>query len=205
MSIHRRRVLKALGASSVTAVAGCFSRAGLGSRSGTNTSTETDHDEKDAQPILTGYTVSEYTVRPTVEHTSDMDAWGVFIGTESIAADYFSDADGADVGKVEAFIEETDFEAGDRLLYVEAYAPQTCYELILTDDPEVAANGLPAVAMTVNRTEPDDQPCGDAMTPVDSLIRLSFDIENGSPTDVIEVAVSGYKDEAEKLLIEIDR
>lgn len=70
---------------------------------------------------------------------------------------------------------------------------------------EFGANGLPLVVSHMNRIEPDDQPCGDATTSLDSLIRLSFDIENGAPTDVIEVTVTEHKDEVEELLIEIDR
>lgn len=202
MSMQRRTVLKIGGAATLAAVAGCLTAPGQREPPGNDTGSG---DEKDAVPVLTGYTVSDHTVRPTVEHYSDMDAWGLFLDSPSTAEDSFSDSEGGDAEDVWAFIESTDFEAGDRLLYVEAYGPQTCYELILADDPEIGSNGLPTVRTTVNRTKPAGQPCGDAVSPVDILLRLSFDIENGPLPNVTEVIVSGYKDEPEELLIDIEQ
>lgn len=201
MNMARRRFMTGLCTASLVAVAGCLSSAA----SENDPDDNDDDDDKDSEPILTGYSVSDQTVRPAVEHASEMDAWGVFVGSRSTAVDYFTNGDGGDAEALQTFLEETDFEAGDRLLYVEGYAPQTCYELVIDEEPKIAANGLPAVGLGVNRTAPDDQPCGDAITAVDSLLRLSFDIENGAPTDVIEVTVTGYKDDPEELLIEIDR
>lgn len=134
-----------------------------------------------------------------------MDAWGVFVGSETVAEEYFGSVDEDGAEKVQQFVDETNFKAGDYLLYVEAYAPQTCYELILGDEPEIAENVLPNVELEVNRTKPDDEPCGDAMTAVDLLVRLSFDLDEGGPADIIEVTVAEHRDNPEELAIETDR
>lgn len=218
MSIQRRRFMQAVSASSAIVIAGCISDTSpensTGNSNGDDDGANDDDagnddgstdDDKDRVPELTGYTVSESVVTPAVEHRSDMDAWGVFVGSETVAEEYFGSVDEDDAEEVQQFADETDFEAGDYLLYVEAYAPQTCYELILDGDPEVAENGLPNVALEVNRTQPDEQPCGDAMTAVDLLARLSFDLDEGGPVDIIEVTVAEHRDYPEELMIETDR
>lgn len=213
MGIQRRRFMQAVSASSAIVIAGCLRDTPGDSNGDDDGATDSDagnddgstDDDMDQVPELTGYTVSESAVTPAVEHHSDMDAWGVFVGSDPVAEEYFGsvDEDGAD--EVQQFVDETDFEAGDHLLYVEAYAPQTCYELILDGEPEVAENGLPNVALEVNRTKPDEQPCGDAMTAVDLLVRLSFDLDEGGPVDIIEVTVAEHRDNPEELAIETAR
>lgn len=167
---------------------GCVGRGGPGGGDGTATPTD---DEKDSVPALTGYEVSDAAVRPSVERPDDRDSWGLFAASREAAEEYFGDSDEADESDAEAvraFVDETDFDAGDRLLYVDAYAPQTCYELVLEQEPQIAENGLPLVVVRVDRTEPDDAPCGDAVTLVHLLVRLSFDLDAG-PADVVEVRV----------------
>lgn len=187
MKPTRRRFLSGTAAATVLAT-GCVGRGVPGGGDGTVTSTD---DENDSAPALTGYEVSDAAVRPSAERPDDQDSWGLFVAGREAADQYFSDpdeADESDAETVRAFVDETDFDAGDRLLYVEAYAPQTCYELALEREPRVAENGLPLVAVRVDRTEPDDAPCGDAVTLVHLLVRLSFDLDAG-PADVVEVRV----------------
>jgi len=143
----------------------------------------------DSTPKLTGHTVSEIAITPDVERESDMDAWGVFLANRSVATEYFDSSDD-DADEVETFVSETAFEDGERLAYVQAFAPQTCYELVLHQDPFVDANGLPVVDTRLTRTKPSEEPCGDAITPVDLLVRLSFD-PDGPPADVVGVQVTG--------------
>ena len=145
--------------------------------------------DTDSAPKLTGHTVSEEAVTPDVERESDMDAWGVFLANRSVATEYFDSSDDA-ADDVQTFVSETAFEDGERLVYVQAFAPQTCYELVLHEDPFVDANGLPMVDTRLTRTKPADEPCGDAITPVDLLVRLSFDPDS-PPADVVGVQVTG--------------
>jgi hypothetical protein len=160
--------------------------------------------DSNSEPVLTGHTVIDVSVTPDVERESDMDSWGVFLATQSIAKEYF-DSDDNDVDEVEAFISETAFEQGERLMYVQAFAPQTCYELRLRKNPSIDTNGLPVVDTELNRTASDDEPCGDAITPVDLLVRLSFD-SDGPPADVVVVHITdsdgnqqeGFQLEAER-------
>lgn len=146
-------------------------------------------DERDSVPELTGYTVSETVVTPNVERESDMDAWGVFVASQSVATEYF-DTSEADTDQLETFISETAFEEGEGLVYVQAFAPQTCYELQLGEEPSIGTNGLPVVDTAISRTAPADQACGDAITPVEILVRLSFN-PDGPPADVVVVQVNG--------------
>lgn len=187
MKPTRRRFLSGTAVATVLAT-GCVGRGGPGGGDGTVISADGEYD---SVPALTGYEVSDAAVRPSVERPDDRDSWGLFVASREAADEYFGDSDEADESDAEAvraFVDETDFDAGDRLLYVEAYAPQTCYELRLEGEPRIAENGLPLVAVRVDRTEPDDAPCGDAVTLVHLLVRLSFDLDAG-PTDVVEVRV----------------
>jgi hypothetical protein len=194
--MNRRRFLAGASVVLPAAFAGCLDDG--------NDETGTDgtgNGDQDSVPILTGHEVSDHVASPDAERTSDMDAWGLFVASRDAAETYYGHVD--DEG-VRAFVDETDFESGDRLVYLEAYAPQTCYEMSLAEDPYVAENGLPTVETTVERLADDDEPCGDAMTAVDVLLRLSFDLEGGS-TDVVEAHVTGHRDEPEELLLEAER
>ena len=210
MSRQTRRGFVSGAAAATLLVTGCVgngSGAGDGTDTptdGTNTSTE---GEKNDVPALTGYEVSDAVVRPSAERPDDHDSWGLFVATREAAEARFGDPkEGSDddVEAVREFVEETDFDAGDHLLYVESYGPQTCYELVLDGEPKIAENGLPRVDARVDRTEPEDQPCGDAVTPVHLLVRLSFDLDAG-PADVVEVRVADGWDEVDELRLDAER
>ncbi|WP_253738229.1 hypothetical protein [Halohasta salina] len=143
--------------------------------------------DPDSVPVLTGYSVSDSVVRPDVERDSETDSWGLFLASRRTATEYFGDVDDS---AVEEFIAETAFDEGDRLVYVQASAPQTCYELALSAEPSIDTNGVPVVDTEVTRTASADEACGDAVTPVDLLVRLSFDVD-GPPADVVVVRVTG--------------
>lgn len=149
--------------------------------------------DPDSVPVLTEYSVSDEVVTPDVERDTERDTWGVFLASRSIATEYFGDVDDNGDNEVQSFIEETSFEEGDRLVYVQGYAPQTCYELTLREEPSIDTNGLPVVNTEVTRTVPADEPCGDAITPVDLLVRLSFDVDS-PPADVVGIRVTGSAD-----------
>jgi hypothetical protein len=149
-----------------------------------------EFSDPDSVPVLTGHTVSDAVVTPDVDRESDTDAWGLFLASHGVAAEYFGDGDDDGAEEVRAFIEGTAFEDGDRLVYVRAYAPETCYELELGRAPFIAENGLPVVETEANRTASNEKPCGEAVTPVDLLVRLSFDAD-GPPADVVIVRVTG--------------
>lgn len=195
-----RRTFLAGTAVALSGLAGCLTSA---DEPDTDDGTGTP-DDTDSVPVLTGHTVSDHAVAPDAERTSEMDAWGLFLATSEAAAGYFGTADGTGADAVRAFIEETAFDAGDRLLYVRAFARQTCYDLSLESEPFVAENGLPLVAVGLDRTAPENEPCGDAITPADVLLRLSFDPDAGS-TDAVEVHVSGSVNDPDDLLIEAER
>lgn len=162
-------------------------------------------NDPDAVPVLTGYTASDTVVTPDAERNSDRDTWGLFLASPSVAAKYFGDVDDDGGDEVRAFIEETAFERGDRLVYVQAHAPETCYELELGEKPSISTNGLPVVETDVNRTASADEPCGDAVTPVELVVRLSFDAD-GPPADIVTVRVTGPAgDTREGLQIEAER
>lgn len=141
----------------------------------------------DSQPTLTGFAVSDSVNEPDVERESDMDSWGALIASRDVATEYFDPSTGDDA--VQTFISETAFDAGDRLVYIQAFAPQTCYKLVLREDPYVDAEGVPVVDTVLRKIESTDVACGEALTPVDMLIRLSFDPES-PPGDVVEVKVT---------------
>lgn len=208
MSPTRRTVL-GIAATAIGAGAGCLGQDDStqgGNDPGTDGDTDdsgTDDDgtdDEDAVPVLTGHAVSEHAADPTTERESDLDPWALFLASREASDDHFGDVDEA----VQRFVDETDFEAGDRLLYVQAYGPQTCYALVLERDPHVADNGVPRVDTRVERTAPEDELCGDAITPVRSLVRLSFDPDAGS-TDVVDVHVTDQQDETTELLVEATR
>lgn len=160
--------------------------------------------ESDSVPELTGYTVSDTVATPNVERESDMDSWGVFVASQSVATEYFDTGEDEN-NQLQTFISETSFEEGERLVYVQAFAPQTCYELVLSEEPSISTNGLPVVDTELNRTAPADQICGEAITPVEILVRLSFNLD-GTPADVAVVRVTdsdgkqqeGFQIEAER-------
>lgn len=226
MTLNRRTVLT-IGVGSALALAGCLEGSidpqDDGDTNGGNEDTDTNGDndttdaddnttdgtddntgDADSVPILTGYELSESVVTPTAERFSDLDSWGLFFATRETALDTFSeDIDQEGIEDVREFIDVTDYDNGERILYVHAYAPETCYELVLDTDPYVASNGIPVVETLVDRTAPDTDPCGEAVTPVRILMRLSFDLEGGTP-DVVEVHVTGHRDEPEEFLVEAE-
>lgn len=154
----------------------------------------------DADPILRGHAVSDRAVTPDVEHRSDLDAWGLLLATRESAWRYFGDVDATGDERVRAFVDATDFDAGDRLLYVHAYAPATCHELVLDGTPSVTDNGVPHVPTAIRRTAPPDAPCGDAVTAVRLLLRLSFHPSTGDP-ELVTVRVAGHRGEAESFTV----
>ncbi len=142
------------------------------------------------QPVLDGYTVSETAIEPADERYSDMDAFGLFLASSTATADAFplpEEPENA-TAIVHEFIEATEFSAGERLVYVLAYAPETCYLLGLADPPQVSDTGV-TVPLTVERTN-DDVACGEAVTPVDILFRLNFDRSSSIP-DQLTVSITG--------------
>lgn len=197
--MNRRALLASTGIALSWSLAGCVSNSG-----DPDDSSGADDGDADSVPVLTGHEVSDHAVTPDVEHAPDMDSWGLFLATRDAADRYFGDVDGSGADEVRTFVDETSFESGDRLLYVHSFAPQTCYELVLDDQPRVAENGLPLVKTELDRLAPADHGCGDAVTPVRLLLRLSFDLDGGS-TDVVEVHVSGRADGTEELLVETER
>ena len=160
--------------------------------------------DTDSPPKLTGHTVSEVAVTPDVERESDMDAWGLFLANRSVATEYFDTTDEA-ADEVQTFVSETAFEDGERIVYVRAYAPQTCYALRLKEDPFIDTNGLPVIRTEITRTAPVDQACGDAITPVDLLLRLSFDPDGPHPSAVAVQVTGGDGNEQEGFQLEAER
>lgn len=210
MSLKRRDLLRDGAVLAITATAGCISLRPPGGDEPGQDDDSTDADsgngtpdsgENDSVPKLTGHSVSEQVVTPSAERFSDLDAWGLFVESREAAMDYFGDVDESGAEAVRTFIAETAFDAGDRLVYLHAFAPQTCYELVLAGKPRITQDGLPLVIAEVSRTAPADQPCGDAMTPVRLLCRLSFDPVAGIPNSVT-AEISGHRDEPEHLRIE---
>lgn len=164
-----------------------------------------EFSDPDSVPVLTGYTVSDAVVTPDVKRASDSDAWGLFVASRSVADEYFGDADDDGGDEVRAFIEETSFEDGDRLVYVQAFTPEACYELELVEEPFIAENGLPVVETEVIRTEAADEPCEGTATAVELLARLSFDAD-GPPADVVAVRLTGSTgDTQEGFQVEAER
>lgn len=203
--MNRRTVLTGTGIALTAVLSGCLDEttdpqtsdeSGNGDGNGNpdhtpaNNSSTDGNGDTDAVPVLTDYTVSEAVITPDKERTSEMEAWGAFVASESVADEYFehSDAPGAD--KVRSFVDETAFDAGERLVYVQAYAPQTCYELALDGEPTISDDGLTTINTAVNRTAGENEACGDAVTPVELLVRLSFDLEASIP-DVVVVEIDG--------------
>lgn len=207
--MNRRRFLAGATGALPALFAGCINSAsnaddGADDDSDDGSSDGDDNSDRggddDTVPVLTDYEVSDHVAVPDAERTSDTDAWGLFVASADAAERYYSDVE----DDVAAFVEDTDFEAGDRLVFLQAYAPQTCYELVLDGEPHVSTNGIPTVEAAVERTASEDEPCGDAMTAVEVLLRLSFDLE-ASSTDVLEAEIGGHQDEPEELTLEAER
>lgn len=204
--MNRRRFLAATGVTLSVSIAGCLGaiEAPGNGNPGKRTDGSGDGGDEDTVPVLLDFDVSQRVVPPEGERDSELDSWALFVAARDVAEGYFGDVDERGAEEVRTFVDETDFEAGERLLYVRAFAPQTCYELVLDEEPFVAENGLPNVNLRANRTASDDEVCGEAMTPVAILLRLAFDPDAG-PADVVEVRVSGHRDDAEELLVEAER
>jgi hypothetical protein len=195
MSKLTRRAFLSGTATATVLVAGCVD--GGAGDGGTNTPTGTGTDTGTGDvPALTGYAVSDATVRPSAERPDDEATWGLYLAGRDAAEAYFGDPEESsetDAEAVRSFVAGTDFDAGDRLLYVASYGPQTCYELVLDGDPRVGEAGLPRVDARVERTAPDDQACGEAITPVALLLRLSFAPDPGPPEAVEVHVVDGWE------------
>jgi|GEM_PF-4440107 len=218
MTISRRRFIHGAAAAAVL-TAGCLADGGDDGDGGSDGSDEAsgggDGDDggsggsgdgggdRDSVPVLTGHEVSEHAVRPASEQYSNMEAWGLFLASNAAAEEHFGDVEGSGAASVRAFVDATDFESGDRLLYLQAYGRQTCYALEIEGEPSVAENGLPRVEAGVARTAAPDEPCGDAITAVRALLRLSFDPEAGSP-DAVEVEIAGHVGGTAELLLEAE-
>lgn len=193
---HTRRDVLYIGAAAAVSLAGCTSN-----EPPEDDETTSEPGDGDSGPVLTGYEMSDTVVTPGQEQFSDLDSWGLFLASRDAAEAAWEDVTEAGVEEVRAFIGETAFDAGERLVYLHSYGSQTCYEMNLTGDPRIADDGLPALEATVDRTAPADQPCGDAVVSVHLLLRLSFDPSAPLP-NVVEARVAGNRDEPEQLLLE---
>ncbi|WEL22169.1 hypothetical protein [Halorhabdus sp. BNX81] len=193
--MDRRKFLAGAGLSLSATVSGCIGPDGPPVRTtkdDSEISGGTESDDGPDTPVLTGFDVSEQSV------TVDLNDWryepgGVFLGSRDAALKYFGDT------TAKTYVEDTDFENGERLVYVRAVARQTCYELRLNNDPQMT-DGAVSFSVGINRTSPTDEPCGDAMTAIATLLRLSFD-PGGPPADVVSVSVAG---ESEALRLEVE-
>lgn len=219
--MYRRTALAGAGTAFALAAAGCLGERGgttidgdadgrpdrpatSGTGDATNGSDPSDAAAGDAEtvPVLTDYAVSDEAVRPDVERPSDTDVWGVFVASRDAAVEAFGRVDGDEHETACAFLDGTAFDAGERLVYVEASAPQLCYELRLGREPRVAETGRTRLTLDVARTAPPENPCADVITAVDLLLRLSFD---SGASDVVSVAVTGHRDRPEELRLEARR
>lgn len=160
----------------VAAVGGAVSLAGCGDSSPGARTTTADPD-----PTVIDHVVADQPIRPTTDQDG-LDAWGRYVASADAAASVF----GAD----EQFVTATEFEAGERLVFVEAYAPQTCYRMVL-DGARVDDQGRVALDVRTERTAPEDQACGEAMTPVAVLVRLRFDPDGPAAETVRAVVDDG--------------
>ena len=178
-----------LGAAAATAVAGCLG------------SSTPENGGENADPVLARYRRSPSATAPSGESYSDMDSRALFLASREAADGYFGDTDD-DV--VQSFVDETNFQAGERLLFVRVYASQTCYRLAIEEEPSVTDDGRPHVAVRTERTAPENEPCGDAMTPTRALLRLSFAADAPLPETAV-VDVSGGYGEPETLVVEAEQ
>lgn len=160
--------------------------------------------ETDSVPVLEDVAISEETTVPNVEREDDMDPWGVFVASRDVATRYFEPANTETPSAVATFVEETAFDDGERLLFVEAWGSQTCYDLQLDSEPRIGENGLTQAEFDVTRTAPEDQACGDAMTAVHLLLRLSYDPDGPDP-DVVSIRVGGEVASPREFEVEADR
>lgn len=135
-------------------------------------------DERARPPAIQSVTRSDIAPTRRVPAESELQPWGRFLGSASAAQKAL--LDDVDPAPIE-FVETTDFEAGDRLLFVQAYGRQTCYRLEVVDSPRITRTGRPVAGVTVQRTEPPEVACGDAITPVSILLRVTFDVDRPLP------------------------
>ena len=130
-----------------------------------------------------------------------MDPRALFLASSEAADGYFGDTDDE---VVQSFVEETNFQAGESLLFVRVYASQTCYRLAIEEEPTITEDGRPHVAVRTERTAPDEEPCGDAMTPTRALLRLSFADDAPRPEEAVVDVAGGYG-EPETLTVEAEQ
>lgn len=197
--MHRRTFVATTGVAVTGAIAGCLNNDSNDDNS--NDQNGNDGSNPDRIPQLTGHAVSDTAPTPTVERDGSTDAWGLHIASRDAVNAYYGDIDDEDV---QAFIEDTDFEGGDRLLYVQAYGRQTCYELQLADEPQDSQDGETTIDTEVVRTADENMACGEAITPVKLLLRLSFEFDSRS-VDTVEVNITGHRGETERLTLDARR
>jgi hypothetical protein len=111
------------------------------------------------------------------------------LASRSAADRYFGESDESGAIDVRAFITDTEFGAGDRLLYLQSSAPQSCYTLTIVDEPTITEDGIQRVDTSIERTVPDDYACADVITTVRLLVRLSF-ASNTDPPDIVKVHIT---------------
>lgn len=126
------------------------------------------------------------------------------MASRDAAESAWEDVTESGVEEVRAFVPETAFDSGERLVYVHSYGSQNCSAMTLDGAPRIADDGPPAVETSLTRTAPADQPCGDAIASVHILLRLSFDSTAAVP-DVVEAHVAGARDGPDELRLEAKR
>ncbi len=191
MDLSRRSTLASV-AATVTAAAGCVGRASQGTdpedtTTDDSTTGDTTTEDDGGPPSLTGYAVSDAAVPPVTRPDAGTEPWGLFLASREAVEAQFGEITRDSVA---AFLDATAFDAGDRLVYLQAYGSQTCYELALTGDPEVSA-GTPTLSTAVRRTAGENAVCGAAITPVTLLVRLSFDPDRRMPAVVTARVADG--------------
>ncbi|AWB26853.1 hypothetical protein [Halococcoides cellulosivorans] len=166
-----RRTLLATGVAGAIALAGCSTG-----------SPDEPTDGRDSNPTLAEHVVSDAPPTPDVEW-SGLDTQGLYLASADAAARYFHVSN-------TPLVAATEFEAGERLCYVRVFASQTCYRLVLDGPPAIDDEGRAVVSVRTERTAPESQACGEAMTPVGMLVRLVFD-PDGPAAERVEVVVDG--------------
>ncbi len=143
----------------------------------------------DRPPEVVDVTRSQQTKHPATAPDRDQTPWGRYMASEESARTLFDVATDDSSDAVATFIENTSFDAGNRLVYVLAYGPQTCYELTIDATPTIGPQDTLRIDTQVHRTAPSTQPCGDAITLVDLLVRIRITPDTATvPTAQVTVA-----------------
>ncbi|MFB6162109.1 MAG: hypothetical protein ABEJ86_01530 [Halococcoides sp.] len=186
--MHRRTVITS------GIVAGSIWLAGCGETSDEESPTDQAATTGQTDRRVTAVEITQDPPAPDVDR-SGLDSWGRYIASAERAAHYFASPDGSGP----TVVENTDFTSGERLLYVQVYARQTCYRLRLDGTVRVD-EGPVTVPVATQRTVPDTVGCAEAMTPVDLLVRLSFD-PDGTPAEKARVVID---DEGDRETLHLD-